>query len=290
MPITQSPKGSVVGCQHVQAWLVGTDGYGYGTTGEGASNGSDLHAMLLRYPVSAQLPSPQRVVTALKGGNRFLGQVMFGIDQVGAFPMVLENVDMDFNSLVEDSLQNNTTNSRWRRAAKNDNLPDLPQIGLMLTTIYQDRDEGSDGANLYVNYIIPRCQIQGAYPGMSYQAENTNTFNVSPSFGAREPHGLPLTLMGLRENKALMIALVTPKPIGFTMHISDAAEVVFTTGFLPSSSVVTLNNTPNELMVNGVATALTSINTTTGVATLAAAGAAGAKQGLFYETDFEEIP
>lgn len=284
--VTNVKRGSVVGLATAQAWKVGSDGYAYGTAGEGAANDTTTHALLLRNPQSAQLPTPTRVVTPLTGGNRWLGQVMFGISEVGSFPLVLEDLDLEFQAMAGASAMDTTTNARWRRGAENLNLPDLPQLGLMLSTIYQSREDGSDGVNLYVNYIIPRCQIQVPLSQMAYQAENPVTCTVSPTMSSKEPTGKALTPMGLNQDKAVMYVIVTPKPLALTTYIGDGTETTFILGYKPSSSVVTLNNTPNEFARNGVLQALTSVNTSTAVATMAAAGAAGDKNICLYETDF----
>ncbi len=144
-------RGSVVGFQHAQCWLVGTDGYMYGTVGQSAPADSTLNPLLLAHPVTAQVPTPQRVVVPLKGGNRFLGQVMFGPDQFGSFPLTLEDLDLEFNALIGNSSVDSTTNTRWKQGHDNINLPDLPQVGLMLTTLMQSRESGSDGVNYYLN-------------------------------------------------------------------------------------------------------------------------------------------
>jgi hypothetical protein len=268
-------------------WLVGTDGFAYGTTGEGAVAGAVMHAHLLEFMKTATLPSPARVVTQLTGGNRWLGQVMFGPANFGTFSMTSADMDSVAMALSGGSTPDVTTNSRWRRVAPNINRVVLPSVGLMLTTIYQSREEDSDGVDLYVNYVIPRCQCDIALPGMSYQAENAANWTVTPRLATKEPHGLPFAsgAMGLHRNKALMYAIISPKPLALTTAIGETDETTFTLGYLPASSVVTLGNTPNEHVKNGVKVAASGVNTTTGVVTTAAQVNLD-KHGMFYETDF----
>jgi hypothetical protein len=217
---------------------------------------------------------------------------MFGINEIGSFPLILSNLDGDFHALATNSAADGTTNQRWRRFSANENLGAPPQLGLMLTTIFQSREDGSDGENLYIHYIIPRCQVSPTFPQMSYQAAGDVTYTVSPTMSEFEPHGLAFEdgAMSLKQNRALMYALVTPKPLALTTFLGDATADEITLGFLPTSNVVTVNNTPNEVVIAGTPTAATSVSTSTGVVVLSAAPAAAAKVGILYETDFEPIP
>lgn len=294
MPVTQSGRGSVVGLEHAQVWLVDSDGYAMGDVGEGAPPGTTTHALLLDNPKSAQVPNPARIVTNLTGGNRWRGQVQFGINEIGTFPLVMAELNGYLHALAGGSSQDITTNARWRMFADNLNRGILPQVGLMLTTIWQSREDGSDGVNLYVNYIIPRCQIQPPSGApMAYQAEGEATYNVSPTFATHQPNGSPLsaTGMNLRKDKTVMYVVVTPKPIAITTYVNaDTPATTFTLGYLPSGSGVTINDTPNHYAINGTLTALSAVNTTSGAATKAAAGTAADREVLIYETDFEPIP
>lgn len=280
-------KGSLVGCQYAQIWLAGSNGYAYGTAGDGMAQGATSHAHLLAYPVSAQVPNPARVVTNLQGGNRWLGQVQWGIGEVGNFPLVLENIDADAFALLTASAVDATTNTRWRQFTDNKNNPTLPQVGLMLSTLFQSREAGSDGANYWINYIIPRCQIDVNFPQMGYQAEGQVNCNVAPTMSELRPDGTALTALSAKNNRLIMYAIVTPKPLGLTTFIADATLTTFTLGYKPTSNIVTLNAAAVQLAINGTLTAASSVNTSTGAVTLAAAGTAGHPHIAMYETDFE---
>lgn len=283
---TTARSGSLVGCQYAQAWLVSSDGYMMGTAGEGAAADTTTHARLLKFPVSAQVPNPTRVVTALKGGNRFIGQVQFGIDQIGNFPFVVENIDADFMAMAGGSAVDVTTNSRWTRVSDNKNNTFAPQMGLMFSTLFQSRDDGSDGAPLWVNYIIPRCQVDVNFPQMAYQAEGVMTCQVAPTMADKEPTGKTLTAMNVKDGKVVMYAIISPKPLALTTYVGDATETTFVLGYKPSSNIITLNAAAVEFARNGTLQALSSANTSTAVATMAAAGAALNINTALYETDF----
>lgn len=291
MAITTTKKGSLVGCAYIQAWLVGSDGLMYGTAGESAANGTTTHARLLRNPVSAQVPNPQRIVTALKGGNKWLGQVQFGIDTIGNFPMVLEDTDADFFAMATDGTADITENSRWTQIQDGKNNENLPQLGLCFSTLFQSRDDASDGVNLWINYIVPRCQVDVNFAQMAYQAEGQVTCQVSPTMSRKKPNGLALTGMKAKGGRTVMYAVITPKPLAFTMAIGAGTPVTtFTLGYKPASVVLTSgSNTSVQYTLDSVITPLASGVQSTGVMTKSDAGDTDDKNIAIYETEFEEI-
>lgn len=288
MPVTSVRRGSLVGFAYAQAWRVGTDGLAYGTYGEGAPNGTTTHAMLLRNPVSAQVPNPARVVTNLTGGNRWLGQVQFGISDVGQFPLVLEDSDADFFAMANDSLVNETDNARWTEFADNKNNSILPQLGLMFSTLFQSREDGSDGAELWINYIIPRCTVDVNFAQMAYQAEGTVTCQVAPTMSDKKPTGEALTNLGVKQGRTVMYAIVTPKPLALTTCINagtPSTDIIL--GYKPTGTTVALANCGNYHTKAGVPAALSSVTIATATAVKSAAGLSGDKDIILYETDFE---
>lgn len=290
MPVTTTKRGSLVGFAFCQAWKVGTDGLAYGTAGEGAANGVTTHARLLKNPVSAQVPNPARVVTNLTGGNRWLGQVQFGVSDVGQFPLVLEDIDLDFFAMAGGSTVDVTNNSRWSQASDNKNNVNLPQLGLMFSTIFQSRDDGSDGVNLWINYIIPRCTVDVNFAQLAYQAEGQVTCQVAPTMSSKKPTGEPLTGMGVKDGKAVMYVVVSPKPLALTTAIgAGTPSATYTLGFKPTDSGVTLGNTANHQVIDGTPEAADAVSTTTAVVTKGDAGATGDKTVMLYETDFEAV-
>lgn len=289
--ITTAKKGSLVGCQYAQAYLVGTDGYAYGTAGEGAANGTTTHARLLRNPVSAQVPNPSRIVTNLTGGNRWLGQVQWGINEVGNFPLVLEDIDADFFAMATGATVDVTSNTRWSQFTDNKNNEALPQLGLIFSTLFQSRDDASDGVNLWINYFIPRCQVDVNFAQMAYQAEGQVTCQVSPTMATKKPTGEALTAMGARNGRAVMYAIVSPKPLALTTNIGAAVpstDIIL--GYKPTSTLVGASNAANQLTKNGVITALSSVTIATATAVKSAAGATADVHQILYETDFEAVP
>jgi hypothetical protein len=77
--------------------------------------------------------------------------------------------------------------------------------------------------------------------------------------------------------------------VALTTYVANGSATTFTPQYLPATSVITLNANNNMFTVDGTATALTSISTSTGLATMAAAGSSGDVNVLVYETNFVPV-
>jgi hypothetical protein len=106
----------------------------------------------------------------------------------------------------------------------------------------------------------------------------------------KKPTGELFTQMNPGGLRTVMYAIVTPKPLALTTYINagtPATDIVL--GYKPAGTSVTLANTGNYHTKAGVPSALTSVTVSTGVAVKPSAGAAGDKDIVLYETDFEAI-
>lgn len=301
MPTTYANKGNLVGMSYAQAWLVGPDNKAYGTLGyeaaiaAAATASPMMHSHLMEFPVSAAVPNPQRVYTQLRGGNRNLGQIAWGISDLGQFPLVLSNMDALFHALASNGAVDTTTNKRWLQYGSNKNLERLPAMGLLLTAILQSRDEGSDGAELYVHYVIPRCTVDAQFGQMQFQAATDMTYTVAPSFANTTLNGVPFsaTGMNLKGNKDVMYCIVSPHPLALTSSIGDGTTDTFELGFLPRSNSIALpsatDGTPNEIRVGATATAPASVSVSTAEVEMSAPPAENVYWSALYETDYEEV-
>jgi hypothetical protein len=216
---------------------------------------------------------------------------MLGLSDFGSFPMTAAATDDTLWSVITGATTDTTTNSRWRRFAANYGQTVLPQVGMILSAIYQSYEDGADGPLYYINYVIPRCQVQPSFAPALFQAAGEVTYQVVPTNATIEPTGrlISASSMNQRRNTVPIYAIVAPKPLSLTTFISDGTDVDFTLGYKPTSSIVTLNAAANEFARNGTLVALSSVNTSTGVATMANAGSAGNVNIVLYETDFEAV-
>ena len=89
-------RGSPHGLWRVLAQLVGTDGISYGTAGEDLAAGSTTEPLILQYPKTATLPSPDATVIDFTGGDVWIGSYQYGIASLGSFDFVTQDIDADF--------------------------------------------------------------------------------------------------------------------------------------------------------------------------------------------------
>lgn len=286
--MAQIKKGDAHGLARVQVILVDTDGKGYGQLTPPGTTGTTSGAYQITDPKSCTMPAPDRNTINFSGGNKWLGAFQYGIDAVGSFELSVASYDADLIALVTGSSVDQTTNTLWTYFGENDLKEELPQVALMLTYRIQARGV-NEGAAIYATTIIPRCWMgpKGLTGAPSFQSGGEYGFTITPTASTVLPHGLSIDDMAVtqQDNKIFRLHVFTDNPIAFCSHVGDAGgSTSFTLPFLPTSSTVTLNNSPNELVIDGTLTAATTVATATGVVTVAVSEDTHA--GIFYETAF----
>jgi hypothetical protein len=141
--------------------------------------------------------------------------------------------------------------------------------------------------------FFPNCSMRIAAGAMGYQAESDIVIDITPSYVSKFIDGKTIGSAGLNlgaeGDLEVEIQYISQEPIHLTAVRQDAIITTFITAYRPTSSVITLNATPNRFSIGGTDTALTSLSTTTGTATLAAAGSAGVADLLIYQTQYVPV-
>ena len=287
-------QGNVVGFEHGFAGYINSNGFATGVTlPTDVSNADVLQPHPILEPRSIGLPNPQRVATQLTGGDKWLGAVMFGIASIDTFQLVTSAFDPVLTALATKSSVDVVLNARMRRVGMNINLGSPPQMFLILSTIFQGR-RGVDGVNQWINYFIPRVQISPVMPQMSFQAANDQTYNCLATMTTKEITGLPFQQssggMNLAGNRDVMYVIISEYPLSITSFIGDGTTDTFKLGYLPATNVVTINDNTNDYVLSGTQVALSSVNLTTGVATLPVAPTAAAEASILYGMDESLTP
>lgn len=251
------------------------------------SNGSTSGAYVWSEVRTASYQPEPPVNLALQGGDVIYNRVRFGNQLTQPFQIIGSSYDQTLSDLVSASTSN-TTNTQATISAVNDINPRPRAMVVML----QGRAEGTDGTHYYVTRIFPQCLVTIANNGPSYQGQIDTILDVTPqatthfingmTYDATANTGLSLNLY---KNKTDHVYYISTNPVHFMAFRQNAVATTFTTTFLPASSTITLNATPNWFFVASQSTALTSLSTTTGLATLTAAGSAGVADLLIYETN-----
>lgn len=289
-------QGNVYGFSALQLWKRGSDGYAYGQIADITAPGTNVtsHAYAMFDGISATLPEVTRALAEFRGGSVHQGSAFMGTERLAPVPVELSNYDDTLNTLVGNGNADTTTVSGWTISGINEQNPSPTQLGAMLTLRFQSRASGTDGDNMYLNVLMPNCT--GVYSRVSAITQNGGE-NPSPSrltlalaAASKHPTGVAFgSNQGWYNSRTSLYFIVTAYPLAVSSYFADGVATTFILGYRPKYSTVTTGNTNNWTAKNGTATAATSINTTTGVVTLAAAGSSGDKHVVIYPTEFTAI-
>ncbi len=288
--MVQIKKGDPHGCARVQIALLAVNGRAYGTAGSAAAADTTSGAFQITDPKNCTLPAPDRNTINFTGGNRWLGAFQYGIDALGSFQFTTQAKDFDLNALLTGGAVDQTTNTLWTYGAPNTFKDELPQVCMLVTWRLQARGT-NEGASVFITTIIPRAWIYpaGESGAPSFQSPGEVTYTVTPTASTVLPHGITVAGMSMTQelDKAWRVDVITDNAIGLCTYVaSGGAAPTFTLPFLPLSSTVTVNASPNEFAQDGTLTALTSVSTSTGLCTITGTPAASLHTAILYETAF----
>lgn len=280
-------QGYLVGLAYGLLWYYDSTGACIGQGGTTLANGSTSNAYVLFYPKTAGLDYAPPGDVDLQAGDKDVTSVAFGNSRLRPFDLVLLDVDTTLIAMITGSTIN-TTNTQFDKFSINPNLTTPKSFGLCL----QQRFQKTNGDEYYHILFIPRALISFRHSAMGFRAESDNVLRVRPAMTSKAHTGQDFTSASnnlnftLENSKTDHYSYFSPAPINIVSFRSNASATTITSSYRPLSSTITLNATQNELHINGVATALSSTNTTTAVNTLAAAGTAADLHVLTHTTGF----
>lgn len=267
-------------------FLDSTGGFiGQSTTLANGSTGAAYVCTLVRTG-SFQAMAPTNL--DIPGGDIVYTTVQFGNAKTAPFDLILSDYDTALVTMLSGS-STNTTNSQVTIVSDNPNrrAPRVLALGL------QSRVVDVNGVAYYLTRWFPSCQMRIKRNGPAWQAQSDTVISCTPqavtkditarSFGSA---GLNL---GLTDDRADNYDYISYNPVHVMAFRQDNSATTFTSIYRPNSSTVTLNATPNNFFIATTATALSSVNTTTGVNTLAAAGTAAVLDVLQQETQYVPV-
>jgi hypothetical protein len=278
------PKGYGAGLQSALIYLVNDDGY---PTGQVATlnNGSTSNAYYLPDVRTAQIAFADATVVDVTGGDKpRLASFNFGGRQLSQFDMVCPLIDPALVALLSGSAVD-TTNQKFEQYSTNTNR-DLPRVGgVILQQRFQEKD---GGASKIRSLVIPRAELTIKTGGFEFQAPSDVTITVNPLMATRSANGIPFSSlgMGLEDNRVDHYEIISSKRLHLVVLRGNGAATTVTGAYRPTSADTSNTNGSNWLAINGVGTALSSVNTTTAVFTFSTAPSAGAYAAILYETDF----
>lgn len=269
-------RGHMSGAYECLVYTVDDNGFPMGTltSPNAPASGTTTHAYRTKGLVEATAPSASYRRATFTYGMKNRGSRDLGVSDFGEFEITLSSRDSAFDTLIgggaTDTANFGTNHTLW---APNTNKPSRPRLGIILTQGFQDVDSGD---NEFIHYMYPNVQIRAASHGANQNdGENPNplTFTCIPSAATRTPFGLPVTdsSMDLEDDSDIVFFYKTEDRIQLTTYIAAAGATSFILGYRPLYSevagaynVFTMEGAPNSSDV-------TALNTTTGVATIAAA-------------------
>lgn len=284
-----SKRGSPHGLARAIIQLTGTNGGSYGTAGSGAANGTTSNAYVVDFPKTAGIPQPDRTKISFSGGNKWMGNYMYGIADLDDFEMAVQDFDADLVALVTGSNVDVTTNAQWVIFCENLNLADLPQCSIMLQYQFQSTASATLGQNYWITCVVPRCQIQPkGTAGPEFQTAGSYSFKIVHQMASVMPNGVAFgTNQGWFNNRTPSFYLLSDNPIAMTSYIANASSASIVVAYTPITSAVgTSSSSKNWVSQNGVAIAATSVTPATKTFAISSGLTAGDYIALIYETAY----
>lgn len=287
-------RGNVAGFMAMQVWR-NYNGAAYGqlTDPANVTPNTTTHAYLVRDVISSGISDVTRDVATFRGPS-FLGQMYLGVSGVSAFDIQVPTFDADLDALITGSKVDETSILNATISGTNSSNADLPPFGLMLTARFQSRDSGTDGELYYFSIVFPNVTMFPTTPALNSQGgDNPSaiTYRVAPTYAGKFPWAEAFGAnQGFEANRTDHFRIVARNPFAVTTYIANGTATNFTLGYLPALNTVTSGRTNSVYAKGGVPTAPSSVNLTTGVVTLAAAGSSDDVHHAFYQTKFAAVP
>lgn len=250
----------------------------------GASSGAYVQSNVK----AAGLAPVSDVTLEIQGGDRIRATVSFQQTKLAPFEISVSDLDPTLVVLINGGSQN-TGNDYFTKFHTNSNR--IAQTTMLLSLQSPITDE--DGNSYYRSIIVPKARCKFVGGGFAFRGISDSLIKVAPQMTTKAHTGQTFgtgannLAFAAEENKLDHYYYKSTYPIHlFAARRLDAAALNVTADYLPLASTVHATDTPNEFVVAGVPTALTSISITTGAVVIAAGGAGGDYGVLTMETAF----
>ena len=146
------------------------------------------------------------------------------------------------------------------------------------------------GTTKYLHVVYPSCTLSKQTPDIqqvegNQKNPNNVTLTIEPFSTTKFPTGKAMSAtQGWYGNSEFEFFMSSVYPYMMDTWIADGAATTFTLTVIPVNSTVTSGNTYNWTTKNSVNTAVTSINTSSALVTIAAAGSAADVWVVWYPT------
>lgn len=252
------------------------------------ANGASSGAYVQNNVKAAGLAEVSDSTLEIQGGDRIRATVSFKQTKLAPFEVTVSDLDPTLITLINGGAQN-TTNTYFSKFHTNPNR--IAQTNMLIALQSPMTDE--DGNSYYRTLIIPKARVKFSGGGFTFRGESDSKITIAPQLTTKAHTGQSFgtgsnnLVFGAEENKLDHYYYKSQYPVFlFAARRTDASTLNVTSDYLPLSATVHATVTPNEFVIAGAPTALTSFSITTGAAVIAAGGAAGDYGVLTHETAY----
>jgi hypothetical protein len=280
------------GMYYIQIGFRDTSGYfkGQQTVPDTVADDTTSNAYVLFNPVDFTHPQPTFDLATDQGGQKIRAQADMGASDYGEGSFTLSEFDDVFHAYIRSVTVDATTVSGWRQVGSSINTVVAPRLFLIASMQVQVVASDGTTSSKWSHWIYPNVQIRPAYPNGSQSGgvnPNPLAYTFVPSTASRGLDGrlFSATNMALTDDQDTMYRIESANAISACLYTKDGSTTTFTLPYLPSTSDATGAAT-NSITNNGTTLTVSSVNTSTGVVTLSAAGTASDIVVVVYETAF----
>jgi len=287
--------GIILGAFHVQVAKRDSNGYAKGVLADPNTVTPDTtsSALLIGSLDSFTAPTPTTEFGTGRGGQKLIGSMALGISSFGSPSITLAAFNETLNAFIKGTTADVTSVSGWTMNAANSSQQIFPQLITLVTGKFLNTE---NLAEYYLTWVFHNSQWVAASGPNTSQAGGVNpnplTYNLNLSLSSRNVTGKVFSSssgMSVVDGTDTWTLIRSTWPLAVTTYVANGSATTFILGYRPVYSTVTTGNTDNSFTINGVATAPTSVSTTTGVVTLAAAGSSADIHVAVYQTKFVAI-
>lgn len=263
-----------------------------------SSNSVESSALIINTPVTFTPPAVTRAEYKDKSGGQLWQTIDGGVDDIATGTLVFSRESSALNTLVASLGTDTTQSTSFEQGGVDPTVQQLNNLWIGFERLVSDYDG--------TTFTTGRPSIEW-YAGtlsLPTRPEANNNTGINPQsltyvltaqrFSKFLTGGLlsAITNAAYQSGSTLVhkMDVVYPNAAGIIVHtaVMDGTDTSFTLPYRPLSNSAT-TGAGNLIFKNGTATAVTSVNTTTGVVTLAAAGASGDIWEFIGPTNFVAI-
>lgn len=264
--------GLPLGSKRALVWEVMTGGYMGGTAGDDLATDTVSSPYLLDDIKTADPAPIDAEVITQTGGDIRIAQVTIGDRPVGPFSLATAGLNPAFWAWATGS-EVDETNTFVDEFSSNPANIDTPTLGVAIQRQYY-RANASANKRYWITQVFPSCFVEPKNSNYAERQFSEVTNRIVPDYSQYHFGGeqfSPSAKMKLTDGKTDCFYIVSADPIHIVVYkVPDTDPATIQLPYLPVSSVVTLNATPNRMWRNGTLEALTSASTSTGEAVVPA--------------------